>query len=321
MKYISVCSGIEAATVAWHDLGMDALAYSEIDKFCCELLSQRYPNILNLGNMERYNEWRLQSPDILVGGTPCQSFSVSGLRKGFEDPRGNLTLIYLRIAEKFKPKWIVWENVPGVLSSNGGKDFGAFLGGLAELGYGFAYRVLDAQYFGVPQRRKRVYVVGCLNGWRTASKVLFEPDCVLGYIEKNRASEEEIIADDDGKGACSGSKVFGTLQACAEKKQWLGNQEAFSGNYHVFGQTIKKVLNIPDSITDSDTNLKAVRRITPIECERLQGFPDDYTKIAYNGKTIDECPDGPRYRVIGNSMAVPVMKYIGQRLILANQEC
>ena len=154
MKYLSVCSGIEAATVAWHDMGWNPVAFSEIEKFPSEVLAHHYPNTPNLGDMNNYKDWTLNEPiDILVGGTPCQSFSVAGLRKGLDDPRGNLALIYCGILEKFKPQWFVWENVPGVLSSNGGRDFGSFLGAVAELGYGFSYRVLVDQYFGVAESR------------------------------------------------------------------------------------------------------------------------------------------------------------------------
>ena len=174
MKYLSLCSGIEAATVAWHPLGWEAVAYSEIERFPSEVLAHHYPNTPNLGDMTKFKEWNLESNvDVLVGGTPCQSFSVAGLRKGLDDPRGNLMLTYLAIAKQYRPNWLVWENVPGVLSSNGGRDFGSFLGGLAECGYGFAYRVLDAQFFGVAQRRRRVFVVGYLGDWRAAAAVLF----------------------------------------------------------------------------------------------------------------------------------------------------
>ena len=177
MKYLSVCSGIEAATVAWHSLGWEAVGYSEIEKFPSLVLEHHYPNVPNFGDMTKFKEWNLNgSIDLLVGGTPCQSFSVAGLRKGMDDPRGNLALVYCGILDHFRPKWFVWENVPGVLSSGGGRDFGSFLGAVAELGYGFAYRVLDAQYFGVAQRRKRVFVVGCFGDWQSAAKVLFEPE-------------------------------------------------------------------------------------------------------------------------------------------------
>lgn len=200
LTYLSVCSGIEAASVAWHTLGWRPVAFSEIDPFACAMLAARFPLVPNLGDMERYREWPIEpgAVDVLVGGTPCQSFSVAGLRKGLDDPRGNLALVYLGLVDRFRPRWIVWENVPGVLSADGGRAFGAFLGGLAQLGYGFAYRVLDAQYTrvdshprAVPQRRRRVFVVGCAGGdWRRAASVLLEPEGVRGDPPTRRASWE-----------------------------------------------------------------------------------------------------------------------------------
>jgi len=177
MRYLSVCSGIEAASVAWHDFGWTPVGFSEIDAFPSAVLAHRFPHVPNLGDMTKYKEWPLEpgSIDILVGGTPCQSFSVAGLRKGLEDPRGSLMLTYLAIAEHFRIPTLLWENVPGVLSSNGGRDFGAFLGALGELGYRWAYRVLDAQHFGVPQRRRRVFVVARLGDGEHPAEVLFEP--------------------------------------------------------------------------------------------------------------------------------------------------
>ena len=193
MNYLSVCSGVEAATVAWHDLGFKPIAFSEIEKFPSAVLKHHYPTVPNLGDMTKYKEWNLNEPiGLLVGGTPCQSFSVAGLRKGLEDPRGNLALTYVGILDKFRPKWCVWENVPGVLSSNGGRDFGSFLGALVELGYGFSYRVLDAQYFGVPQRRRRVFVVGCLGDWESPAKVLFESSCLRRNPAPSRKKREEV---------------------------------------------------------------------------------------------------------------------------------
>ena len=194
MKYLSVCSGIEAASVAWKNFGWEAVGFSEIEKFPSEVLQHHYPNVPNLGDMTKYKEWNLEPIDILVGGTPCQSFSVAGLRQGLEDPRGNLALTYCGLLDKFRPEWFIWENVPGVLSSNGGRDFGSFLGAVAELGYGFAYRVLDAQYFGVAQRRKRVFVVGCLGDWQSAAKVLFEPESLRRDSPPSREKRKETAA-------------------------------------------------------------------------------------------------------------------------------
>jgi DNA (cytosine-5)-methyltransferase 1 len=192
MRYLSVCSGIEAATVAWHHMGWEPAAFADIEAFPSAVLAHHYPSVPNLGDMTKFKEWDIGAIDLLVGGTPCQSFSVAGLRKGLEDPRGNLALTYCAILDKFKPKWFVWENVPGVLSSNGGRDFGAFLGAVAELGYGFAYRVCDAQWFGVPQRRRRVFVVGCLGDWRSAAEVLFEPESLRWDLAPSREKGQKV---------------------------------------------------------------------------------------------------------------------------------
>jgi DNA (cytosine-5)-methyltransferase 1 len=278
MRYLSVCSGIEAATVAWHPLGWTPVAFSEIEKFPSAVLAHHYPDTPNLGDMTQHEHWPIGpgSVDLLVGGTPCQSFSVAGLRKGLADPRGNLALTYLAIADRLRPRWLVWENVPGVLSSSGGRDFGSFLGALAELWYGFAYRVLDAQYHGVAQRRRRVFLVGHLGDWRRAAAVLFE-------------------------------RICNELSPTSEAARTTANRSAvcLTANYrkgvHSGGETyIRKAGKL--------------RRLTPVECERLQGFPDGYTAIPWRGKPAAECPDGPRYRALGNSMAVPCMRWIGERI-------
>jgi len=192
MKFGSVCSGIEAASCAWESLGWEAQWFSEIEPFPSAVLKHHYPNVPNLGDMTKFKEWPDATINVLVGGTPCQSFSVAGLRKGLDDPRGNLMLTYL--AAKYRPKWLVWENVPGVLSSNGGNDFASLLRGMGELGYGFAYRVLDAQYFGVAQRRRRVFVVGCLGDWRSAAAVLFERHSLCGNPAPSREKRKEVTS-------------------------------------------------------------------------------------------------------------------------------
>jgi DNA (cytosine-5)-methyltransferase 1 len=193
VNYLSVCSGIEAATVAWHPLGWTPVGFGEIERFPCQVLAHHYPTVPNFGDMTKFKEWQIESDvNVLVGGTPCQSFLVAGLRKGLDDPRGNLMLTYLAIAAKHRPKWLVWENVPGVLSSNGGLDFASLLRGMGELGYGFAYRVLDAQYFGVAQRRRRVFVVGYLGNWQRAAAVLFERHSLCGYPAPSREKGQRI---------------------------------------------------------------------------------------------------------------------------------
>ena len=426
MRYLSVCSGVEAATVAWHHMGWQAAGFSEIEKFPSEVLAHHYPTVTNFGDMTKYKEWNLDdSIGLLVGGTPCQSFSVAGLRKGLDDPRGNLALTYLGILDHFRFKWCVWENVPGVLSSGGGRDFGAFLGALAELGYGFAYRVLDAQNFGVAQRRRRVFVVGYLGNWRPAAEVLFEFESLSGNTKQSRAQRESVTGyvessfgqyrEDvisgtikaSGGVAAGGSETFLTIpihdQATrANKGNGLGigspgdpsptltrgdkhmvahcvdvfptllsptagvsrpgnavtehqtyiafgwqNSASQSMSADVISPTLDKsktpaVAQFVDSVRYGDhqqdtlhhesgimstlpggsrdnaghytktvVNM-AVRRLTPVECERLQGFPDDYTNIK------DKCPDGPRYKAMGNSMAVPVMRWIGERINKVN---
>jgi len=444
MKYLSVCSGIEAATVAWHPLGWQAVGYSEIEKFPSQVLAHHYPNVPNFGDMTKFKEWNLESNvDVFVGGTPCQSFSVAGLRKGLDDPRGNLMLTYLAIADKYRPRWLVWENVPGVLSSNGGKDFGTFLGGLGELGYGFAYRVLDAQYFGVAQRRRRVFVVGYLGDWRRAAAVLFERHSLSGDSAPRREKGERIAksierspiyggSDKDisntvtskwakGSGGRAGDECglfvaqpikvalsvyenhpadsrvqemgevcstvtsrwgtgggnipFTTAYSIREDAQAntfsatelevatalkalqpsvqshhaqtfitqsmgtdlyngaiTGEVAAtmtksmsgtgtgptamqpigFEANMSLQQPSTKNVFQTLTRRTHASVNIDmAVRRLLPRECERLQGFPDDYTDIKPNGK---QTSDGPRYKALGNSMAVPVMAWIGKRI-------
>jgi DNA (cytosine-5)-methyltransferase 1 len=291
-------------------------------------------------------------------------------------------LTFLSIADKFRPKWLVWENVPGVLSSNGGKDFGTFLGALGELGYGFAYRVLDAQHFGVAQRRRRVFVVGYLGDWRPAAAVLFESESLQRDSKSSRAKRQETPTDaQGGVGATSygtglNPQLMATLCAKDNEKlgsdQWvkegkaivgfkpswwvratspdgretigtlrqrdykgIGNDDLESGRglaievkqvaqpiaVDCFNQTINEKTSQTIGSSASDVNhygavlqTMAIRRLTPKECERLQGFPDDWTKIPYRNKPADQCPDGPRYKACGNSMAVPVMRWIGTRI-------
>lgn len=484
MRFLSVCSGIEAASVAWAPLGWKAVAFSEIEPFPCAVLAHHYPDTPNWGDMTKFMEWPDVAIDLLCGGTPCQSFSVAGLRKGLDDPRGNLMLTFGAIAAKYRPQWLVWENVPGVLSSNGGRDFGAFLGMLGQLGYGFAYRVLDAQYFGVAQRRRRVFVVGCLGDWRRAAAVLFERHSLSGDSAPSRKQGQDaagcLASRTDGGGfpgtdeACSGyvQPVAGTLTASFGRLLGQSGQDADHGHSHLVPDTahtlrgegfdasedgtgrgtplvpvafqpgnlsrgcgsgpstevfptlkadhgrgqsdqdphvmvpvpfdttqITSATNRsnpqhgdpchplaagahppaiafhptqdPISNTDGTTHamgcgssggtasiavavalrgreggataelgddvqncLRAssgggdkphvltamqVRRLTPTECERLQGFPDGYTAIPWRKKPASECPDGPRYKALGNSWATPNVQWIGRRINSVDQ--
>lgn len=370
MKYLSVCSGIEAATVAWHDLGWKPAGFSEIEPFPSAVLKHHYPDVTNFGDMTKYKEWNLDGKiDLLVGGTPCQSFSVAGLRKGMDDPRGNLALVYCGMLDHFRPQWFVWENVPGVLSSGDGRDFGSFLGAVAQLGYGFSYRVLDAQYFGVAQRRRRVFVVGYLGDWRPAAAVLFERRSLCRDTAPSRTSGKEPAAffesslaqyregDIGGTLKASGGvlgggsetflTVYETHPADSRVKEmgevcqtvtsrWgtgggnvplvsepipIHDQATrFSGkhgaNYDGKGNGlgIGKAGDPMNTLTSGDRHAvhqpsMSVRRLTPIECERLQGFPDNYSSVPWRKK--ENSPDGLRYKALGNSMAVPVMQWIG----------
>ncbi len=402
MKYGSVCSGIEAATAAWHPLGWEAQFFSEIEPFPCAVLQHHYSKVTNRGDMTRFKEWPRESVDLLVGGTPCQSFSVAGLRKGLDDPRGNLMLTFGGIAKRLRPRWLVWENVPGVLSSDKGRDFGTFLGMLGELGYGFAYRILDAQYFGVPQRRRRVFVVGHLGDWRRAAAVLLERESLCGHPPPSRetgkgvapslaartrgggglgtdfdldggliapplsyalnakggslrmdAESETLIpsgggfdvahslraeghdASEDGTGRGTPLVAFDMTQVTSKANRSRcepgapchtlakGAQPpaiAFTSKDHgaYAGEVAPTLRGMGHDGSHANGGgqvaVKAgasVRRLTPRECERLQGFPDDYTQVQYRKKPA---ADGPRYKALGNSMAVPVMRWIGERI-------
>ncbi len=275
MRFGSVCSGIEAATEAWYPLGWDPVFMSEIEPFPRAVLEYHHPDVPLHGDFTTIEGNTYGSIDLLVGGTPCQSFSIAGLRKGLDDDRGNLALEYLRLAHRARPIWLVWENVAGVLSSSGGRDFGAFLGGLVELGYGFAYRVLDAIHCGTPMRRRRVYVVGYYGSWQCATAVLFDRAAVAD-LRKTIAGIPAIDA--------SGLAKKQTMPERERGRCWT----VHDGQGHRF--------------------------LTPREIERAMGFPDNHTRIPWRGKDPEACPDGPRYKALGNSMAVPVMRWIGERI-------
>jgi len=387
LRYLSVCSGIEAASVAWSPLGWTPVGFSEIEQFPCKVLAERYGSNLpgeplshnappNFGDMTKFKDWPDAVFNILVGGTPCQSFSVAGLRTGLADPRGNLCLTYLAILDRYRPDWCVWENVPGVLSSNGGRDFGAFLGELGQLGYGFAYRVLDAQFvrvdgFGraVPQRRRRVFVIGYSGDWRRAAAVLFDAASLRGGSAPRRKSGQSSAPTlsartKGGGGLGTDSDLNGGLIVHALRAEGFDASEDGTGRgtpiiliafdtTHITSKengsnpkpgdpchTLTKDSHAPliayrtspncgawetgdrvDALTtgtDPTSHLLVerhtqwtVRRFTPLEWERLQGFPDGYTAITIKGKSA---ADGPRYKALGNSMAVNCMRWIGRRI-------
>lgn len=448
MKYGSVCSGIEAASKAWEPLGWQPAWFSEIEPFPSAVLTHHWPEVTNLGDMTKIADavraGNVEAPDVLVGGTPCQAFSIAGLREGLSDDRGQLTLSYVELAnaidakrrERGEPESIiVWENVPGVLSS---KDnaFGCFLAGLAgessELQPAggkwthagcvsgpervIAWRVLNAQFFGVAQRRRRVFVVASARKGFDPAAVLFELDSVRRDSAPRRETQKAVAAlTARGVGTCGaddnqaqaghliafgGGNTAGHIDvatACTahgirldfdtetfavhgtqdpdtnfELAHTLGRNNgqenaciAFSYKDNGADATVDMAPTLragnhntshansgqPPAIAFQPGNLSRgagpapsdhifptlkadhgrgrsdqdphvvfgpqVRRLTPIECERLQGFPDNHTLIGWRGKDADECPDGPRYKAIGNSMAVPVMRWIGERIAAA----
>jgi len=496
LKALSICSGIEAASEAAEGLDVDVVAFAEIDDFPSAVLEYRYRGIPNLGDFTKITYEKIQEitggtgVDVLIGGTPCQSFSIAGLREGLDSENGNLALEYLRLADRLRPRWVVWENVPGVLSSNGGRDFGTFLGALGQLGYGWAYRILDAQYFGVPQRRRRVFVVGYsgsmgrgrgaqapdIRGLSLISgSVLFERHSlqrnpppireegkeIAGGAENGAGGGDRVrtfIADTtqitsklnysnpkvndpchplaagahppliiynimpQNSGKDYKAKETSISQNLTTNGNHSGNQGGTyvvqvgpSGNKHtethptldtrckdgpIRNQVGVDIVQIdPAKITYASSTgdgywkqspqagtlrgrmqeghehliipyTSTVRRLTPIEAARLQGFPDRWTQIPWkkipvsreiNGEykvkneptesvlakiqsgeyladsdirhlsveeahaqskpiamlqvSIYKCPDGPQYKCYGNSMAVPVIRWIWKRIL------
>jgi len=470
--YGSVCSGIEAASVAWHPLGWRAAFLSEIEPFPRAVLTHHYPATPLHGDFTTIEAGQYEPIDLLVGGTPCQSFSIAGLRGGLADERGNLALQFLHLADRLRPRWVCWENVPGVFSSitheapdpcppphdmaEGsewvGEDeydsdedhaFACFLAGFSELGYGFAYRVFDAQFFGLAQRRKRVFVVGYLGDWRRAAAVLFEPASLRRHPAPRRTAGENAAGTLSARATaggglgtdfeCSGGLVAHTLRVPSHGATWRGDgcdnlvahtlraeghdasedgtrrgvplvpvyaiqeravcqnpdagpdgagfreglaytlearQQVQSvvqpytlairgrGDSHDLeyrqdgtanalptptggrggigvgavafdvaqitsaANRTNEAPGLPASTISAGSNMHvaqraAVRRLTPVECERLQGFPDGYTDVPFRGKPA---ADGNRYRALGNSMAVPCMAWIGRRIAVVDAQ-
>lgn len=435
-RYVSIFSGVEAATLAWEPLGWEPVAFSEIEPFPCAVLAERWPDVPNLGDITKI-DWKDKidgAIDLVVGGSPCQSFSVAGKREGLKGASG-LMFEYIRCVQELRPRWILWENVPGALTSEDGGAFGQLLSEMDELGYSLAWRVLDAQFFGVAQRRRRLFLVGHL-GVESPAEVLFEPGCLSGNPQSSREKRKELARRAGRSAACAGFKysaaprantigyaeeqantltadwhapavlplpntalsqygteIAGCLTArgdsspCADRGQNIVcmtgmKQTTFvctGGTYPINEQIATRdkrlgrgtglgigtdgdpaftlLANHPHMVASGsgsdpiamgnlnahtaicrnvcptlkcggdgamvasetadkimEANPMIVRRLTPLECERLQGFPDGHTLIGWKGKPAEECPDGPRYKAIGNSMAVPVMRWIGRRI-------
>lgn len=374
MNFFSTFSGIEAASVAWEPLGFKAIGFSEVAEFPSAVLAQRFPTTRNYGNIEKFKEWGIEpgSAKILIGGSPCQSYSTAGLRKGLEDPRGNLALTFAAFASHLRPDFVLWENVVGVLSSNGGKDFASFLLSMEIGGFVGAWRVFNASGFGVPQKRRRVFALfHRSNDASIPFKILFEqgsdsrnrPESKLEENETPSAPSLNLDVENRtgvvafkvrGGGVASGKKggvikpgasggtgalfndrfayTIATSQdqylatfpintlANASRKDKENEKRIGIGigseNSHQYTLRTSDAHAIAFANPLSEHALKesCVRKMTPVEAERLQGFPDNFTRIAWNGKPEEACPDVRRYHAIGNSMAVPVVRWIGQRI-------
>ena len=313
MRYLSTFSGIEAASVAWQGLGFEAVGYSEINPFASAVLAARFPKTRNYGDITKHASWGLKpgSTDILIGGSPCQSFSICGKKLGFADPRGNLTLTFLQLIEQLRPQWVVWENVPNCLSTNGGRDFGSFLHQLVSSGYGCCWRVLDARHQGsprpLPQRRRRVYLIANLTSVQHSAEVLFKPQALQGDADALSSLGQDAAAHLEGS----------PYADCQPDLKMVGFQ---------IGNLRRRAGATPDdrfitclkSSTGDQTPCVAydgkARHLTSIEWERLQGFPDNHTQISWKGKPPEECPDHLRQIACGNSMAVPIIRMLGERI-------
>lgn len=362
MRYVSLFSGIEAASVAWGSLGWEPAAFAEIDPFACAVLAEHFPDVANLGDV-RAIDWSeyAGTVDLVVGGSPCQAFSIAGRREGLMDERGQLMYEYIRAVRELRPRWVIWENVPGVLSQSRGDALEALFSELEQCGYSLAWRTLDAQFFGVAQRRRRVFVVGHARAG-CAAAVLFEREVLRRSAQTSREKREELTRASECGATCVLPLDLGQVTSAANRSrpQWNDPAPTLAASsqppcvylgfaYNAGGSFAPTLADISPSLraarcgenaviciaddTAHDAIYKdlagtlkvggmppavvvpgstyAIRRLTPVECERLQGFPDGWTDVTYR-----ESParDSPRYKALGNSMAVPVMRWIGERI-------
>jgi len=400
-KFATVCTGIGSPDLAAQSLGWEHVFMSEVDPHASAVLAHRFPQVPNLGDMTKIDGAKYRgSIDLICGGTPCQGFSIVGKRGGLDDPRSGLAIKFVELLAEVRPTWFVWENVPGVFSSTNGRDFASFLGcltgrsisvpsrgwsnsGILEgipSAYSVAWRTLDAQYFGVPQRRRRVFLIGHLGDWRPPAAVLFERESLSWNRPPSRKAKQADHAgsagstaipihdkatryqgggdtrNGDGSGNGLGIGKMGdpspTLTAGDRHAVFTQNSViAFSSKDYGADATIELSPTLRsgefdkswanggappaiafmandsgnDAALDIAPTLRVgtggnypaiafrhiVRRLTPRECERLQGLPDDWTQVGYRGKPI---PDGPRYKMCGNSIAFPVIKWILSRI-------
>jgi len=351
MNYLSLFSGIEAASVAWEPLGWRPVAFAEIEPFPCAVLAHHYPDVPNLGDVTQQitdeQVAALGHIDVVVGGSPCQNLSIAGNRKGLAGASSGLFHEQVRIFDAARKhcgaRWLVWENVPGAFSSNRGTDFACVVGALAgcELSVpakgwrreGVAlgdkglveWAVLDAQFFGLAQRRKRVFAVLDTGNWSDRPPILLERDSLRGNCPARSQSRQSAAGSVAAGIVGAGCRQAVPAVAMCLNAGGMGRQDAESETFIVCKKSNTKAngsnvstdgaaYTLDTSSNQAIAQATGVRRLTPRECERLQGFPDDYTAIAWRGRPAEQCPDGPRYRALGNSMAVPVMRWIGQQI-------
>ena len=398
IRYLSLFSGIEAFSCAVKDMPeFEPVAFAEIEPFPCAVLQHHFPDVPNLGDVTKIDGRELRGfVDLIVGGSPCQGFSVAGQRKGLDDERSCLALTYVRLVDEVRPKMWLWENVPGCLSTNGGQDLRSFLSALADIGYSLSWTVLDSQYFGVAQRRRRVFAFGYFgDDWQSAAKVLLEPESMCRNPPPRRKKREGDSGSAEGGTGVGGEPIvqnetFATLCASgagcdrpsAQGSQLdylvldepkvhtmlLGHTKANGANvgedvaYTVdaaapqaiaFADSTEREMDSgrdvypiqtqnalhnsdvpaggigigkkngptqtmrgdgkPPAVGIIDEPKYVVRRITPMEAERLQGFPDGWTDVEFKGRPA---PDTVRYKALGNSMTVNVMRWIAKRILM-----
>jgi DNA (cytosine-5)-methyltransferase 1 len=303
VKAISLFSGAEGFGLGFERAGIETVLQAEIDPWCLGVLEHHWPNTRRVNDVRAIRGFAY-GVDLVYGGFPCQDLSVAGARAGLAGERSGLWHEFRRVLQELRPAWCVIENVPGLLSSNRGLDFAVLLHGLEELGYGWSYRVLDAQGFGVAQRRRRVFIVGSLGGEQRAEQVLAECPCGGGNSQEGREAGE----------GTTGSLSAGTLRAGGVNG---GNNPA--GGYVAelaYAIAAREAKGV--SLLESQTNYIAgggVRRLTPLECERLMGWPDDWTRWAVKDGKAVEVPDSHRYRMCGNGVVSNVAEWLGRRLV------
>lgn len=307
---VSLFAGIGGFDLALERGGVQVAAAVEIDPACRSVLRRHFPQTTVLNDVTEVTGDQLRAAGfdprhgILAGGWPCQGNSRSGLRKGLDDPRSGLWRHNVRLLGETRPRWFIGENVPHLLAVNDGRDFHSVLSDLDELGYGVAWRVLDASRFGLAQRRERLYLVGCLGDGAAPAEVLLEPDGGEGRPAAGGAAR----AGDPGRGAggARGDRrgggqvtVVSTLQGGGRRGYRIDAEGAAGGQL----------------VPVDDAGTPAVRRLTPLEWERLQGFPDDWTRRGADGR---EQSDSERYRQAGNAVPVPVAEWLTRRVTWAD---